>query len=277
MEYNIESIVLSVFSTETDSVIEILCSYGIDKILIKNFNFILGREHTPIQLESIAARYLTDVNKCISTSSPKDKPSLEYIVAEISKGLFAKLINRSDIPQEEILTRISKGLETSCNLNGWDFKTVKYFFDLEVLHTSEAYSITDTKSVVPETGSWYQWNKPEEKLIELSYNLKDLKVIKSITEFRYLFNKDNFKVVRFNSEKTELLVLLFNELNSKKIITPKGNNSKKFTPLVKYGVDFENQVLIKKPSKQYMASIKKNAVYHKELLGIVDSWLNWIE
>lgn len=67
--------------------------------------------------------------------------------------------------------------------------------------------------------------------------------------------------------------MLFDELNTKGLIKPKGEKAKHFTPLKAYAVDFEKELLINTEPKHIRYRISRDETNHSTLKGIVNRWI----
>ena len=119
----------------------------------------------------------------------------------------------------------------------------------------------------------YEWLGKLHHLDELSNNLKHEKTILSVKDFKKLFEKHDNPLLKVQFEKQSLhfLLALFDELRNRKLLLPKGNKGH-FHPLKAYGVDFENNILIKKSPKTIKFTAKKNAEKWEKHVNKAKSW-----
>lgn len=208
-----------------------------------------------------ASVILTRVNLIIQEiESVEDKILLEYIISDIFKELIVKIVNNTPEWKDLIFYEISESLKITCEVNSWDFHALNNKIQVDLGHTFKVNSnpsilsrdIKKTKKAVH-----YIWNKTNEELEILAYDLKDKKVIKSVKEFKLLFATPTLQKVRMNLDCLDFVIILFDELYCMKKIAMNGSKGQ-FLPLKLYCVDFENKELIKKEPKRIKEAIKKN-------------------
>jgi hypothetical protein len=228
-------------------------------------------------VSSLSSSYLTNVNsKIAKVEDIERKENLEYIVKELSNQILIRLISKTNSSPKQVLDQISEGLTASCVLNNWDYNKLYKIMNFDLLHSVAAktdkniFSEDDTKGIY-----YYVWNGNEEILKEIIYDLKDKKIIKSTTEFKKLFSEHNGKLnIRVKASCLDYIIILFDELYSKRLITPKGYKAKHFTPIKTYLVDFDKKLLIKSEAKQIKYGIVKNKQKYASIKESVTKFIN---
>lgn len=280
----LHDLVAEVFVDKRDVVIRTLQKRELDDCIIRAINAVDNADNIQSLsdktfVSSLSSSFLTNINTRVGKiADQEEKEKVEYMVGELSKQVLVRVINRSKSPANEILKYITSGLKTACLINGWNYSELSKIMSFDLLHSIAA---TDSvKNLVEENPKkngicFYAWNgENEEDLKDLAYNLKDRKTIKSTAEFRKLFAKHDGKLkVRFDSSHLDFVIVLFDELNTKGLIKPKGEKAKHFTPLKAYAIDFEKELLIKTEPKHIKYRISRNKVNHTILKGMANKWI----
>ena len=225
-------------------------------------------------VSSLSSSFLTNINSIIGKIKvPEKKEYIQYTVGELSKQILVRLIQNSNSSSMQVLNHIFAGLEVACKLNDWNYDKLKKVVSFDLLHiiAAKGSSVDLTKPHI----YYYEWNGSEDDLLDLAYSLKDKKSIKSTNEFLKLFKKHKGNItVRIRASDLDFVIILFDELKIKKIITPKGIRAKHFTPLKAYAVDFEKELLIKGESKHLKYGIVKNDQKYAKLKESVRKWIS---
>lgn len=207
----LHDLVAEVFVDKQEDVIKALQKHDLDECITKVIYAVENADNVESLsdkafVSSLSSSFLTNINTRSSRiSQQEEKEKVEYMIGELSKQVLVRLINRSEIPADEVLTYITKGLETACMINGWDYHELSRIMSFDLLHsvaaTGSPNNLAEGKTQISNYNciSYYNWNgESEEDLKDLAYNLKDRKTIKSTTEFRKLFRKhDGNLKVRF--------------------------------------------------------------------------------
>ena len=227
-------------------------------------------------VSSLSSTLLTNLNSTIATiDDPESKERVQYIVSELSKQILVRLILKSPSSPKEILDQIHDGLKVSCQMNEWNFDDLKRRLNFDILHTVVAKTTTKNQSLHSPIRYYYEWKGESLDLIELAYNLKDKKTIKSTTEFLRLFEKEKKELqIRIAPDCLDFMIVLIDELKALSLIEPKGLKAKHFTPLKTYAVDLEKNVLITKEPKTIKYRIKKNLDKYSALKANVEKLLS---
>ena len=233
-------------------------------------------------LSSLSSTFLTKVNSIIEKIQDVDeKREVEYVVGEVSKGILKELVLNTDQPANSTLENLLIALETTCELNEWDFERLKQEINLDLLYvvsTKNNHFGSRKQKSAGRKDEYYQWNGDKDDLENLITNLKDQKIIKSIPSMRSWFtNEQKCQQVQIDNSRIEFVLILFDELYNRGLITPKGYRAKKFTYIESYGVDFDNNVLLKSNQKHIVYRIKQNEQKYTQLRLQVSKWLDYIK
>lgn len=261
-----------IFVDRVEHIEEQLKKYGLDH---KIFKFYRNLEKTDFNPQNnseaiLAATLLTNINTTIeSVEIETDKMNLEYICADISIYLLTLVLKKSPKSYDQAMVEIASSLVSTCKANGWNYEILlkKLKFDL-----SQSTAITNSKplDLIDSKIYYYSWQKNKQELDDLIYDLKDKKVIKSINDFKKIFESHNGSIkVTINKEKLDFLIILFDELHKQKLIKIVGTRGK-YHPLKTHGIDFEKNVLIKNEPKHIKDRITKNASHYQTLLNQVE-------
>lgn len=280
------NLISEAFADKVEATAVALKKYKLDVCIIQVLDVINGANVDSLSdssfISSLSSGFLTNVNTIIGKiKSPEEKEKMEYIVNELTKQILIDVIKRSKNPPQEVLKHIGVGLKMACNMNGWNNEALMRIMNFELLHTLSAQNekTEPGKKAVPAktspTVSYYRWLCEHDDLIDLANYLKDYKAIKSTAEFKKLFKPHNgdFRV-RFDMQHRDLILALFDQLDSKKFIQPIGHKAKKFTPLKAYAVDFEKKELISSQAKSLKYGIEKNASKASSLKARVNNWIS---
>lgn len=277
----LKSIVKEIFVDQHDHILKFLTRYDLVEILNKLVDNvdeqIKDKIISSISISSISTSFLTNINARLSEiKNPEDKKELEYLLSDISIHLMKKMLNHSNLSPDEFLLGVEEALQTTCKLYGWDFNTLSRILRLE-LTTAVANKSVEVKSEKnPESNVqsyFYLWNVKLEKLDDLAADLKSENCIKNVRNFKMLFRPHKRPIkVSINRDSLSLIIVIFDILKRKGLITPKGNKGH-FMPIKTHCVDFEGKKLIEKQPKQYLASIKRNPDKYKKLKDKAENWI----
>ncbi|MDX2362394.1 MAG: hypothetical protein QNK23_16415 [Crocinitomicaceae bacterium] len=280
MDKRLEELIREIFVDNYDRCIMLINEHKIDVILLRTLSWVENFDSSSNDvlneaIGSFASSFLTGINSRVEIiDDPDDKAEVEYIVSEISKQILISLVERVNMSPKKFLIKITFGLRASCDINGWDYDKLSQMMSFDLLHSfmAKGVPVEDTKQTIDR---YYEWTgERTEDLDDLAYFLKDSKAIRSTKEFHNLFHPGNTDLIRFDRNQKDFIIVLFDELCAKKLISPRGDHSKKFTPLRQLSVDFEEKVLFTSEIKHRRYRIGKNELYHREIKGNVHKWIN---
>ncbi len=245
-----------------EEIIQLLKKYHLEQIINKSINAVESKlDKKEFQsIPNISGILLTNVNSLMGEiSNPEDKTKIEYILSDLFQDYFNIISTQED--GKTILSEIQDNLKIACEIGGFDYNELSRFLDLE-----------KSKILTPKLNQnflHYNWNGEDYELDELSRDLYAMKVIFSVKEFKKLFKPISKNlIIKCNPEKKEFLLILFQVLKDRKIITPKGSSGH-FAPIVKYCVDNEGYFLYKKAANKIHYQIKKNADKYNRIKELV--------
>lgn len=264
--------ILSQLFVDKEVPLLLLRKYNLQDILNKGILAVkAAMDKQPLNSSSmreIAASILVAVNsKLGGISDPSEKQHIELILRDIAQHLLEKKIIPSSNQPGELIRDVRSSLETTAAIHDYNSEAL---FKVLKLDQIEAKFPTIQKS----NGIYhYEWLGKLHHLDELSNNLKHEKTILSVKDFKKLFEKHDNPLLKVQFEKQSLhfLLALFDELRNRKLLLPKGNKGH-FHPLKAYGVDFENNILIKKSPKTIKFTAKKNAEKWEKHVNKAKSW-----
>lgn len=235
---------------------------------------LLDFERSKKQLGIYSSSFLIKVNLVLEKiTNEQEKREIEYILNDLFKELFFQIVQKTPKNLDLLILEIVDSLKIVCETYGWNYGALENLIRLELTHTITARTSTDTsiQKIDLSNKIYFVWDSQSEKaLSELIHSLKDMKTIKSISEFRYLFHPELKKIkVRINAKSLDLFVVLFSELKRRGLIKMKGSRGH-LEPLKLYCCDFDKKELFKSEPKYLHDLIKKKPSKHKELLEKVD-------
>jgi hypothetical protein len=239
--------------------------YDILENVIKDLNQTIEKKpFDAVRTPEIAATFLTAINSRLSTiQDPDQKQHLELVLRDIGQDLMRKIVPVAKQPKK-VFNGIKSALQSAASINGYNFPALTKLLKMETL---ESELVSDAAIY------YYSWKGKNEDLDELAENLKADNLLQSVREFKRLFNKHNDPnlQVRFAKEGLEFLLALFDELKSRKLISPKGNKGH-FQPIRAYAVDFENNILIDKSPKTIKYIAQRDAENWSKLTLKAKNW-----
>lgn len=210
------------------------------------------------ELPKLSGIILNEINSNLSKlSDPEKKKKLEYLLSDIFQGYLDQILEREN--SIEVLSEIQSNMVTACEYGGYDFKKLSSYFNIE------KHQILLPKSSTKQI--YYSWNGKLEELDELSKDLFNMKIILSVKEFKKLFKPISGSIsVHCNKEKVDMLIILFQVLKERSLITPKGKgNSGHFAPFVQHSVDKDGFFLIQNSANKEHEKLKRNKARYQEL------------
>jgi hypothetical protein len=280
------NLISEVFADKLEVTALALKKHKLDVCIIQVLDVINGANVDSLSdssfISGLSSVFLTNVNTIIGKiKSSEEKERIEYIVNQLTNQILIEVIKKSKSSPQEVLKHIGVGLKMACTMNGWNYEVLRRIMNFDLLHTLSAQNekAEPTQKLVPaketKSISYYRWLCEHDDLTNLANYLKDHKAIKSTTEFKKLFkpHKGDIKV-RFDMQHRDLVLALFDQLNSKKFIQPTGHKAKKFTPLKAYAVDFEKKQLINSQAKSLKYGIEKNVIKASSLKTHVNNWIS---
>lgn len=280
----LNALIDKIFVNKKEQVFVLLSKYELDKFISTFHSKIMNLQKEDLTsekktLSSLASSFLTRINSILENlTSIEEKEELEYILSEISNEFIFQIIQKEGISNGQVLTEIKDSIVTTCEANNWNVEALMKLTKIDILHALSVKSAPPLTNITTNNTKnkplvyYYDWLKSD--LNELSYNLKDQKTIKSISEFKKLFtNHDGDIKVRMNGDQLEFIIILFDELKRNKFIKACGSKGH-FFPLTNYCVDFDKKELIKKPPKRIKELVSRNKVKHKQLMDRVNILLD---
>lgn len=271
----LKSLIDRIFVNKQEEIFILLEKYDLANFLsgfiskIDDFEISPDLEHRVIT--SLSSTFLTRINTILEkVENLEDKTQLEYILSEISNELIFQIVQKEGISKEDILKSIKGALITTSEANGWKTTDLLKMIKIDLYHSITAKSQAPLKINKVTPIVYYEWLKDENLLDQLAYDIKSHKMIKSVKEFKSLFQSHDGDIrVHFNREKLDLLIVFFDQLKCRNFIKMKGARGH-FVPLKEYGIDFDKKVLIKTQPKRIKESITKNEYKFKLLLETTD-------
>lgn len=270
----LKDLISNLFANNHANILDLLKKYELYKFISDFSEKIDTLKSYNVQKNTIGAltsSLLTRINIVLEKiKSNEDKAQLEYILSEISNEFTYQLLQKEGVSQEQVLTEIKESLITTCEINNWDIELLLKRIKIDLRHTLLIKSENNILLKKSENNHskiyYYEWLGGEEHLKEFTYDLKDKKIIKSVEEFKKLFNKHTGKIqIRMSSSHIDFIVLLFDQMKKENLIRPCGTKGH-FFPLKVYCVDFDKKVLFKKEPKRIKELIKRDSTKHAKLL-----------
>lgn len=213
------------------------------------------------RLSELATASLIKINENLKGIKAREKEYLEFLLSDIFQSI---LLN---IESSETLSEIQETLLNACNISGYKYEVLEQMLGLK---KQQVLKPRQTNSVLP----YYEWKGVDYELNGLLDFLTDNKIIISKREFRKLFNpiSEHF-YYQADKEKVSDLVLVFSVLKEKKLLKPK-KNSGHFAPIVRYGVDNDNNYLFKKRPNKILEYLKRDDAVYCKLRGRYERIIN---
>lgn len=280
----LNTLIDKIFVNKKEQVFILLSKYELDKFITTFHSKIISLQKEDLTgekkiLSSLASSFLTRINSILENlTSIEEKEELEYILSEISNEFIFQIIQKEGISNHQVLTEIKDSIVTTCEANNWNVEALMKLTKIDVLHalavkSSPTLEVADKKQ--DKTNIYYYlWLKSSDELDEFCYNLKDQKIIKSVSEFKKLFTNHTGDIkVRMEGDQLEFIIILFDQLKENEYIKVYGTRGH-FFPLTNYCVDFNKKELIKKPPKRIKELIRRDHVKHQQLLTNVKKLIN---
>ena len=180
-----------------------------------------------------------DINTAfLKIEDRSNKKRIEYLLTDLLEAYLDCIFKHNN--SMVVIQDIAEHIGITCEYLGYDFQKLSisiYFEKYAVLSPS----VSSGKCL------YYEWLGETEALDDIAKDLYDQKYIYSVKEFKRMFKpiKGDLKV-RFNREKLDEVIILFQSLKELELIKSRGkNNSGHFAPFIAYAVDNENLVFIK--------------------------------
>jgi hypothetical protein len=261
---------------------QLLIRYGINEVLNpiikKTDELILSAkigEPQIAKIGSIASLLLTNVNsKLTIINNIEEKEKLEHIISDIGYTLLKKIVEKDPKSSVRTIESIKEALQTSCEVNGYDFKALSRLFPVyKYVELNKIGQKSSVQFIYLERPVYYNWNSNEVNLHELTNVLKARNVISDKGQFLKLFAQPKEGLsVSFNREFHDEIAVLFALLYEKKHISPLGNRGQ-YMPLKSYAVDFEGNILFVNNFRTLMFGLRKNRVKWDILHSKANSWI----
>ncbi len=254
--------------------LELLRKYDFENLLLRVLETTGGAKNSTMAsmlLVTFAPIVVQSVNSRLNKAIPEDKARLEILCVDVLSFLMQDLLKKSNHPRTD-LQNLRLSLENLYKLEGHDFPTL-----MAILKYDELEKAFPKDTPVIAEKYWYVWTGKPHELDFIASKLYKQCFIKSVKEFRKLFEENHplNLAVSFARESINFLIVLFDELKVRKLISPKGNNGH-FHPLRVYGVDFEGKLLIVVEPKTIKAALKNDPEKLRKLQEKANDWLEGI-
>ncbi|MFN8208953.1 MAG: hypothetical protein U0T82_16325 [Bacteroidales bacterium] len=223
---------------------------AIEQVSIK---FINGQIEDLPRLSGII---LNDINSYLCRIKDMGKKKkIEYLLSDVFQDFLYEIEKH---PNAKILVNeIQLNMKEACEYSGYNYDIISTYLNLQ------KHQILLPKSIQKDI--YYNWNGNDKDLDELAKDLKDMRIINSVKEFKRMFKPiQGHLSVHFNIERYKELLILFQILKEFRLITPKGTSGH-FAPLVQYAVDNDGDFLIKKSANKEHEKLKRNKAEYKQL------------
>ncbi|MBL7729797.1 MAG: hypothetical protein JNM88_01355 [Chitinophagaceae bacterium] len=251
--------------------IELVREYDLENVINKAIQQIESkiRNKKTQDLPRLSGIILNDINSLISKiNDPGKKKQIEYLLSDIFQEYLKKISEEEN--SQTILSEIQEGIRTACDYSGYDYDKLSAYLNIE-----------KQQVLLPRKNRrdiYYDWNGEVHELDELARHIYDMKLILSVKEFKRLFSPVSGHLsLKCNQEYTDKLLVLFQILKERKLITPKGKgNSGHFTPFVQYSTDNEGNFLIEKSANKEHEKLKRNKAKYQKLREKMEGVVNGI-
>ena len=194
-----------------------------------------------------------DINTAfLKIEDRSNKKRIEYLLTDLLEAYLECIFKHNN--SLAVIQDIAEHIRIVCEYLGYDFQKLSISIYFEK-YTVLSPSVSSGKCL------YYEWLGETEALDDIAKDLYDQKYIYSVKEFKRMFKpiKGDLKV-RFNREKLDEVIILFQSLKELALIKSRGkNNSGHFAPFIAYAVDNENLVFIKNAINKEHERIKKNS------------------
>ena len=250
-----------VYPYDKEVPLELLRKYDFETILNKAIQKILTAQGNPQLASIILISYAPSVflsvnNRLKGIIDQVHKGLLEMLIADVLSHLIEDSLKISNRPATD-LRSLKVSLENASDLEGYDFPAVLQLLKYEKLETT----YTKDKPLAVDT-FWYNWRAKPHELDSIAKKLIRQGSIKSVRDFRELFDdhkNPNLRVM-FANDVVHFLVVLFDD----------------FHPLRVYGIDFNGNFLITTEPKLIKAALKKDVEKLEILQNKANDWLTGI-
>ncbi len=245
---------------DRDKALALLKKYDLESALEKavdQINDVLSKPPVSVlSLVRLAPIILFAVNsRMASITDPVDKLNLEMMVSDVAHHLIKRMLKECRQPKTA-LQEIKASLRTAADFGRYNFDALLGLLQYDVLE----------KLYLKDETYWYEWNGLIHELDILADGLKSLRVIKSVKDFKRLFDRhDNAQLhVQFSDNCAPFLIAVFDELKNKKLITARGGTGH-FHPLSSYGYNSKDEFLMKTEPRFIKKNAKRNPEKWKKL------------
>ncbi|WP_299676363.1 hypothetical protein [uncultured Dokdonia sp.] len=268
----IEEILSDVYGDDTGGAIELLDEYNLREVVNEKLLY-LKRKTNFLDIDHISTfsfSLLKAINNIVlKVENGKDKRLLKYTLADIGNYLIKKLIEQEKMTFEDF-EELGKSLREFCELEGYNYQDLERL--LQIDRSIKIKTNHKNLSVIKnQINVYYEWNGNKDLLEYIIDNLKSEKIIVLKSEFEKLFSVTP-KQVRIKRDSKDFIIVLFDVLKNKKLITPRGNKGH-FVPLKSFAIDFDKKVLFKKEMKLYKQAIKKKIAKYNEYRIRAEKWI----
>lgn len=261
---DLKLIINEIYVNQQEETLALLTKYSANQILestieIIKENIVSGDGNFEIKIGHIASNCLFGANSKLQlVNNNSEKKKLEYILSSISKHLLRKMFEENTGSNQKTLKNLHDSLKGTCQMHGYNFEELRNFLQFDL---SELPIIKSPVKLGKNIIYYYEWQGIPHELDRLVGKLRIKEYIPNVKHFKKLFKAHDGNIrVKINDGSLDFIIVLFDILSrkNKKLIIPRGERAKKFTPLKYYLVDHEEKLLIKKEPKHIKYTINKN-------------------
>lgn len=262
-----------VYPYDKEIPLELLRTYDFETVLEKAVQKIMSVPSNPqlasMMLITYAPSVLYSVNSRMrNVTDTVHKHLLEILIADVLNYLIGDLLKKSNQPSTD-LKKLKISLENASDLENYNFSDLLQLLKYDKLETSYPTDKTKAPKIF-----WYAWKALAHDLDSIAERLIKQHSIKSVKEFRKLFDEYHPIDLRvfFSRDSIHFLIVLFDQMKAKRLVSPRGCNGH-FHPIQVYGVDFDNKVLFTTEAKLIKSSLKNDPEKLQNLVGKANEWL----
>lgn len=270
--------ILNEIYADKEKAIVLFQKYDLESVIKKAIDLVKSKTSIdspkPVRIGGLPAIMLHGVNSRLKDIfDENEKREVEILVSDIAFFLLNHLLQKAKGNRAELLNEVKESLKDACATYNYKYEQLMLLFNLDKF-TKIVSTIEDSPSIQQTSRNQihYEWLCKNYDLDELARELKSENIIKSVKEFKSLFDVQPQPSVHFNAQKLDYVIVLFDLLKERKFISVKGNRGH-LHPIKIHGVDFDNKVLIKNNPKSINYSIKKNPERWSKIRGICGRWI----
>jgi hypothetical protein len=223
-------------------------------------------------LNSIVENLLTTINETVGgITDPNEKRALKTIIGKLGNHLMEKSII-PNMPQKA-LKQLTQSIKTFFEKKNYSFEDLTLYINMGQDNANLPVKITS------EAAGYFEWNGNKKQWKELERQFLAGDYIKSKIELRNKFHpKKANQQIRFNAEKRDAILVLFQELVRSKVKLINCKKTKGVFHILSQGaVDFNGNKFMEKEPKRYMEEINKNEEKACELKANANRIINEIK